>query len=134
LPEQRHRKRCDKFHRVQQGERQMANSQAIVCISQEVSPGMEKEFNDWYFNVHIQMALKYPGMVKATRCRLTASSNGQKGYLTVFEFKDREMMEAFIKSPEAAAAIEEMNRRWNGKLPFEIKWRNEYEIMETWEK
>jgi uncharacterized protein (TIGR02118 family) len=112
----------------------MDSNKAMVCISQEVKPESEKEFNDWYFNVHIPMALKYPGLVKATRSKLISSSNGQKGYLTVFEFKDREAMEAFIKSPEVTAAIEEMNQRWKGKLPFEIKYRNEYEVMKVWEK
>ena len=58
----------------------------------------------------------------------------QKGYLTEFEFKDRKAMEAFIKSPEVTATLEEMNHRWAGKLPFEIKWRNEYEVIKTWEK
>jgi antibiotic biosynthesis monooxygenase (ABM) superfamily enzyme len=112
----------------------MESSQAVVCVSQEVSPEMETEFNDWYFNVHIPMALKYPGLEKATRCRLLTSTNGQKGYLTIFEFKDRAAMEGFLKSPEVAAAIEEMNRKWQGKPPFEIRWRNEYEVMEKWEK
>lgn len=112
----------------------MMSSRAMVCISQEVSQELEKAFSDWYLNVHIPMALKYPGLVKATRCKLLSSTNGQKGYLTVFEFKDRKAMEEFTKSPEVTLAIEEMNQRWKGKLPFEIKWRNEYEVMETWEK
>jgi antibiotic biosynthesis monooxygenase (ABM) superfamily enzyme len=112
----------------------MKSSRAMVCISQEVNPEREAEFNDWYFKVHIPMAMKYPGLQKATRCQMLSSSNGQKGYLTVFEFKDRQAMAAFIKSPEVAAAIEEMNQRWQGKLPFKIKWRNEYEVMEAWEK
>jgi antibiotic biosynthesis monooxygenase (ABM) superfamily enzyme len=112
----------------------MKSSRAVVCISQEVRPDMEEALNDWYFNVHIPMAMKYPGLLKTTRCRLLSSTNGQKGYLTVFEFKDQAAMAGFVKSPEVAAAIKEMNEKWQGKLPFEIKWRNEYEVMKTWEK
>jgi hypothetical protein len=52
---------------------------------------------------------------------------------TDIQTSDRSMKE-FTKSPEVAAAIEEMNRRWQGKLPFEIKWRNGYEVMHIWEK
>jgi antibiotic biosynthesis monooxygenase (ABM) superfamily enzyme len=112
----------------------MLKNKAIVVISQECNPEKEAEFNNWYFNVHIPMAMKYPGLRKATRCRVQTSTNGQKGYLTIFEFKDQTAMAGFVKSPEVADALAEMNEKWQGKLPFEIKWRNEYELMQTWEK
>jgi len=112
----------------------VSENKAIVVISQECKAEKETEFNEWYFHVHIPMAMRYPGLKKATRCRVQNSSNGQKGYLTIFEFEDQAAMAGFVKSPEVAATLAEMNEKWQGKLPFEIKWRNEYEVMQTWEK
>jgi antibiotic biosynthesis monooxygenase (ABM) superfamily enzyme len=109
------------------------NNRAIVVISTDCSPEMAQEFNEWYNNVHIPMALKYPGMLKASRYQLSKNSQ-RKSYLTIFEFRDRETMQAFPDSPEVASAKEEMQQRWQGNLPFEIKSRAEYDLIIDWEK
>jgi len=112
----------------------MENNRALVVISMECSPEMEQRFNQWYNDVHIPMALKYEGMLKASRYRLTDNNDERNAYLTIFEFRDRHAMQAFPDSPEVAAAKEEMQQRWHGNLPFEIKWRSEYELLQTWDK
>jgi antibiotic biosynthesis monooxygenase (ABM) superfamily enzyme len=112
----------------------MSNNRAIVVISTDCSPEMEQQFNDWYNNVHIPMALKYPGMLKASRYQLSSTNSQRKSYLTIFEFRDDKAMQAFPGSPEVAAAKEEMQQRWQDNLPFEIKSRAEYDLIHSWEK
>jgi antibiotic biosynthesis monooxygenase (ABM) superfamily enzyme len=111
----------------------LGNNRAMVVISMECKPEDDGKFNDWYDTVHIPMAMKYEGMRKATRYSLRTDDK-KHSYLTVFEFRDSEAMKAFPNSPEVSAAREEMAQRWKGNIPFEIKWRNEYELIHTWDK
>jgi hypothetical protein len=91
-------------------------------------------FNEWYNRFHIPMALEYPGLLKAGRYELLADTPGRKSYLTIFEFKDRQAMASFPSSLAVAAAKVDMQRKWQGRLPFEIKSRNEYDSIAAWDK
>jgi hypothetical protein len=112
----------------------MANNRALVVISMECSSDLEQRFNEWYNNTHIPLALRYEGMSKASRYQLTNGNAEQATYLTIFEFRDRQAMQDFPNSPEVVAAKEEMQQQWHGNLPFAIKWRSEYELLQSWEK
>jgi|WetSurMetagenome_2_1015567.scaffolds.fasta_scaffold18752_3 antibiotic biosynthesis monooxygenase (ABM) superfamily enzyme len=112
----------------------MKAERSIVVINMECKVENQEAFTEWYNGIHIPMALKYPGLMKASRYELSAKTTGTKTYLTIFEFKDRQAMESFPASPEVAAAKEEMQQRWQGKLPFEIKSRNEYDPIANWDK
>ena len=110
----------------------MKSGQAINMVMVDCRPEVEARYNDWYNNVHIPMLLKYPGMVKATRYRLLSGPAGQARYLTVYEFRDRETMEAFPQTPECRAATEEMRATWpSGE--FEIKLAAQYETIRSFE-
>jgi antibiotic biosynthesis monooxygenase (ABM) superfamily enzyme len=105
----------------------------INIVATECHPEDEKKFNEWYNGIHVPMLFKYPGMMKVTRHRLTGGSEGQARYLAVYEFKDRAAFEGFEKSAEMKAAREEMQQTWKDRM-FSIKWRAQYDPIQSWEK
>ena len=110
----------------------MKSGQVINMVMVDCRPEVEARYNDWYNNVHIPMLLKYPGMVRATRYRLLSGPAGQARYLTVYEFRDRETMDAFPQTPECQAAIAEMGATW-ASGDFEIKLAAQYETIRSFE-
>ena len=101
---------------------------AINMVMVDCRPEVEKEYNEWYNNVHIPMCLKYEDMLRATRYRLTSGPAGHARYLTIYEFKDRNAMEAFPGTPECKAATAEMHQRWQEK-EFQIRLAAQYETI-----
>lgn len=95
-------------------------------------PEVEARYNDWYNNVHIPMLLKYEGMVRATRYQLLSGPAGQARYLTVYEFRDQEAMDAFPQTPECAAATAEMRTTW-ASGEFTIKLAARYALIGSYE-
>ena len=114
-------------------EAEMEIGQVLNIVATECRPEDEDKFNKWYDEVHIPMLFKFDGMVGATRYKLLGGSGGQARYLALYEFKNQASLEAFQKSPEMAAAREEMGQTWKGG-GFEIKWRAQYEPLKTWKR
>lgn len=104
----------------------------INIVATECRPEDEKKFNDWYNNVHIPMLLKCKGLLAVTRYKLKNGSDGLPKYLAVYEFKDEKAFEDFEKSPELAAAREDVRQTWKNGL--DIKWRAQYEVIKSWDK
>jgi hypothetical protein len=51
-------------------------------------PGHEKEFNEWYDNVHVPEVLRMPGVVAAQRYALAGAGDGDRSrYLAVYELE-----------------------------------------------
>ncbi len=111
----------------------MKSAQAMNMVMVDCRPEVEATYNEWYDKVHIPMLLKYEGMVRATRYRLLSGPAGQARYLTVYEFRDREAMDAFPKTPECQAATAEMRATWpSGE--FEIKLAAQFETIRSFER
>lgn len=111
----------------------MAKGTILNIVATECSAENEARFNKWYNEVHVPMLFKYKGMKKVGRYRLTGESKDQAKYLAIYEFETKEAMEAFPKSPELAAGLEEMQGSWkDGEI--NIKWMAVYEPIQTWEK
>ena len=106
---------------------------AIHVVEVDCKPEVETKYNKWYNEVHIPMILKYKGALRATRYQLLSGPPGQARYLTIYEFKDQEAMEAFPKSPEYTAVDEELRQTWKGK-EFDIKMAAKFEMIGTWGK
>ncbi len=110
----------------------MGTGSVFNFVATECRPDDDARFNKWYDEVHIPMLFKYSGMLGVTRYKLADDSSGQARYLAVYEFKDATSLAAFEKSPELAAARDEMAQSWQGK--FTIKWRAPYTPLKTWKK
>jgi uncharacterized protein (TIGR02118 family) len=70
---------------------------ALFIVKATITPDKEAEFNNWYNNVHIPDVLKYPGCVSARRYE-ALSGEDKFQYMAVYEFKDQETLEGFLKS------------------------------------
>jgi uncharacterized protein (TIGR02118 family) len=111
----------------------MARDMIMNIVATGCPAAYEAKFNKWYNEVHIPLLFKYKGMKRVTRYRLVGESQGQAKYLACYEYESREALEAFPKSPEFAAAMEEMQGTWKGEI-IEIKWNAVYEPIRTWER
>jgi len=111
----------------------MSKSTILNIIGTDCPAEIEAKFNKWYNEVHIPLLFKYKGMKKVTRYQLAGESKGQAKYLAIYEYETKEALDAFSKSPELAAAIEEMQGTWKGG-GIDIKWRATYEPIKTWER
>ena len=57
-------------------------------------PEREKEFNNWYDNMHIPDMLEVPGMIKASRWVNANPLEGQRRkYLALYEFETDDLQE-----------------------------------------
>jgi heme-degrading monooxygenase HmoA len=106
---------------------------AINMVMVDCRAEVEEKYNQWYNEVHIPMCLKYEGMLRATRYRLLNGPAGQARYLTVYEFRDQDAMDAFPKSPECKAATQEMRDSWR-REDFAIKLTAQYETIQVFER
>ncbi len=111
----------------------MESGHVLNIVATECRAEHEAEFNKWYNEVHIPMLFKFDGMVGVTRYKLVDGSEGMARYLALYEFKNKAALDAYQKSPELAAARDEMGQTWKGRA-FDIKWRAQYEPIKTWKK
>ena len=111
----------------------MPNLAVISIVATECSAELEDKFNEWYNEVHIPMLLKYNGLKKSSRYRLTGESQGQAKYVAFYEFNSVQDQTNFTESPEFAAAIQEMQETWKDG-GIEIKWKADYNLIKSWEK
>lgn len=73
-------------------------------------PADPAEFDRHYFQAHLPLIAKVPGLQKTTLTRFTRSIMGEEFYLMAeMTFVDRETLKAAMKSPEMAAAGENLN-------------------------
>lgn len=51
----------------------------------------EKEFNDWYENIHVPDSLQDKCFIKATRCQLASPIEGKPKYLVIYEIQSDDL-------------------------------------------
>lgn len=108
----------------------MANARIINLVATECAPENDAKFNKWYNEVHIPLFLKYKGLKKVTRYRMT---DDKTRYLAVYEYDTKEDLDNLPKSPEFQAAIAEMQQTWKDN-PIKITWAINCEPIKVWEK
>ena len=60
----------------------------LFAFSDCKDPVREKEFNDWYSDMHVPDMLEVPGMIRATRWVSAESKEGQhRKYLALYEME-----------------------------------------------
>jgi hypothetical protein len=60
----------------------------LLAFSDCKDPAREKEFNDWYDNMHVPDMLEVPGMISATRWVSADPKEGQRRkYLAMYELE-----------------------------------------------
>ena len=112
----------------------MQEKTVIRVVGTQCAPELERQFNDWYNEIHIPMLLRSEWLEGVSRYRLSPETQGDyPGYLAIYEFKDQQAAEAWLAGPERQAAAEEMKETWGGR-GFEMKWVAGYECIRAWHK
>lgn len=110
----------------------MANDSFINIVGTRCKPEIEDKFNNWYTGTHIPLLMKFPGLQKVKRYKISEASADYPAYLAVYYFASRQAYEAYQQSPELKAAIDEMKSSWPGG-EFEITWRVQYNEIASME-
>jgi hypothetical protein len=73
----------------------------LFAFSDCKDPAREKEFNDWYDNLHIPDMLEVPGMIRATRWASAEPQEGQhRKYLAMYELETDDIEKFDLKVRE----------------------------------
>ena len=108
-------------------------SKIVNIVASQCQPEAEKKFNEWYNTVHIPMLMKFKGLKGVKRCKALQPPKENPVYLALYEFDSLKDVEAFGKSPEMAAARDEMKESWK-EGGLQIKWAAPYELLGEWHK
>ena len=110
----------------------MSASRIINIVATGCPAADEAKFNKWYDEVHIPMLMKFKGIKKVTRYKVTGDTKLAQ-YLAIYEYDSRKDMDALTASPEFKAAIDEMGQTQKS-CKFDIKWAVSGEPIKTWGK
>lgn len=79
----------------------------IALYKQPADPA---SFDQAYFNTHLPLLARVPGLEKTVVTRFTRSLSGEAFYLMAeMSFSNKDALKAAMKSPEMAAAGENLN-------------------------
>jgi len=78
----------------------------VKLIALYKNPTDKASFDENYFNGHIPLAMKMPGLQKAEVSRVVGAPMGEAEYYLMAElyFADKEALDAAMSSPEGRAA------------------------------
>jgi len=110
----------------------MAKARILNMVYTECYPAKEAAFNKWYNEVHIPMLMKYKGMKKVTRYKITDEKAKKPRFLAVYEYDTMAAYKALNDSQEFKDAIAEMNETW--KSGFDITGYTLCEPLKTFER
>ena len=70
----------------------------LFAFSDCKDPAREKEFNDWYDNMHMPDMLKTPGLIRATRWMSADNKENEiRKYLALYELETDDLEEFYKK-------------------------------------
>jgi hypothetical protein len=102
----------------------------LNLIGSKCRPQDEQKYLKWWHDIHIPLLLKFKGLKSVTRYKLQTDDKTAGFYMAVQEFGSKADLEAFAKSPELAAAREEMKKSWPDPASWEITSRATYEVLD----
>ena len=73
-------------------------------------PSREKEFNEWYDNIHLQDVLQSPGMLGATRYKNSLAGEGRGKYLALYEIETEDIKQTMAAFGEHVTKLSDRGR------------------------
>jgi hypothetical protein len=73
-------------------------------------PSREKEFNDWYDNIHLPDILETPGFVRAMRYENTNPAEGQGKFIAMYEIETDDLARTLAEFDEIVNARAKQGR------------------------
>ncbi|CAN5215139.1 EthD family reductase [soil metagenome] len=82
----------------------------VKLIALYKTPADTADFDNQYFNTHIPLTMKMPGLQKAEISRVTGAPMGTAEYYLMAElyFENKEAMDAAMSSPEGRASAKNL--------------------------
>lgn len=82
----------------------------VKLVALYKKPANVQDFDDQYFNTHLPLANKMPGLRKVEVARITGSPAGESEYHLMAElyFDSKEDMQAAMSSPEGRASTKNL--------------------------
>ena len=111
----------------------MGKASILNIVATDCPAENDAKFNKWYNEVHIPLLFKFRGIKRVSRYKLMSENKDTPKYLAFYEYESKEDLEANPRSPEFAAAMQEMQETWKDG-GFDIKWAASYEPIKTWER
>jgi len=117
-------------------ERKQGVESTLFIVATECNPEKAAEYNEWYSETHLPMLFEFQGITVASRYNRYSNKGDDKGkgvkYLAIYEFDNKDDLEAFLNSPEIAAARPD----WDEKYPDDVfgillKWSALYEPVKS---
>ncbi len=97
-------------------------------------PDLDEKFNQWYNETHVPMLLKHPALKRVTRYKRIGGDETLPPYIAVYEFANKEALDAYLNSPERTAALENTEETWKMGEEFKVWGISQYELIKSWEK
>jgi len=95
------------------------------------SAHIEKDFINWYDNIHAPMLLKSGLIRRIRRFRKVSEVQNAPSLLMIYEFKGQEQFAKYEECPELETAKQDTKQRWRNK-EFESVWRIQYIQQKFW--
>ena len=111
----------------------MADKKLIHIVGTRCKPEVDAKFNKWYEEVHIPLLLKFKGIKKVTRGKITNPAPELPTYLAIYEYENRKAFEDHQKSPEIATVVDDVKKTWKEGDQEIVSWA-QYEVLKTWGK
>ena len=109
--------------------KRLINLRGIDCL-----PEVEEAYIKWLDETHIPMLLETGEIKEANLYKRTGDSDSFPKYLAIYGFENQQAFERYQASPELAAAVEDVRKRW-GKNGNQLKgWRVQYEAVKNYKK
>ena len=112
----------------------MRDNKFLWVTTSRAKPGKEKEYNTWY-DQHVDTFFTFPGLKRVCRNRCYNSfefGDACAQYLTIYEFDNKEALEAFSKSEAMKIAKKEYEEAW--EEIGETLWTGWWEPLKTLER
>ena len=96
-----------------------------------VDASKEKEFNDWYDNVHLPDVLDTPGFMAATRYEIKEFRDGRGKYSTIYEIETGDIENTLAVRQEKRVKEREQGRQSNLWIAMwrDVLWRMLFELI-----
>jgi len=79
----------------------------LIVLSNPIK-GKEKEYNEWYSNIHLQEIVKIDGFISAQRFKLAEEQqmdNQTYKYMAIYEIENENIGDSIKKLNEAAGSL-----------------------------
>ncbi|GEM_PF-3164469 len=106
----------------------------IVGVDFHGPPEREEEFNKWYNEVHVPYFLSSRNVLGAVRYEMIRGVQTYPGapkYLAIYEFEDRQALEAVYAEGHMAGGLAQRRQKWSGE-EWEAKWGGAFEMTKVW--